>query len=308
MELMGERSRKKSGELSRLYRRYEVRHETIYEYSQAIEQSEHWLRLRPVHDEVQNLESWDITFAPATPELFYKDCFDNSVAYYHVQTAYQSLKIGGRSRVIVKPHPIPERIPYLGLGSYLPSEIEMLAPYRVPDALPESQLRELAHYAYDIAHKAPQHALPLLLDSMAFRIFQDFTYTPGLTHVNSTAYEVLCLKRGVCQDFSMLMINLLRLLHIPARYRTGYLYTGGQQSQMADASHAWVEVFLPRAGWFGWDPTLGRRVGPEHIRLACGRKAADATPTAGTLYGQSASETLRARVSVSLLDEVSYDF
>ena len=109
----------------------------------------------------------------------------------------------------------------------------------------------------------------------------------------------------MCQDFANLMICLARLLHIPARYRMGYIYTGANYENQiqSDASHAWVELYLPQVGWHGLDPTNGIQVGLDHVRVACGRNYRDATPTSGTIYKGGGMETLEIRVQVQDLDD-----
>ena len=101
------------------------------------------------------------------------------------------------------------------------------------------------------------------------------------------------------------MICLARLLHIPARYRMGYIYTGANYENQiqSDASHAWVELYLPQVGWHGLDPTNGIQVGLDHVRVACGRNYRDATPTSGTIYKGGGMETLEIRVQVQDLDD-----
>jgi len=78
---------------------------------------------------------------------------------------------------------------------------------------------------------------------------------------------VLHNKRGVCQDFANLMICMARLLNIPARYVCGYIYTGntGEAIAQSDASHAWVQLYLPNIGWKGFDPTNGVLPATDHV-------------------------------------------
>jgi transglutaminase-like putative cysteine protease len=80
----------------------------------------------------------------------------------------------------------------------------------------------------------------------------------------------------------------------------GYLLTGADYENriQADASHAWVELYVPQVGWHGFDPTNGRQVGSDHVRVACGRIYRDATPTSGTIYRGGGTESLTVRVQV----------
>ena len=93
---------------------------------------------------------------------------------------------------------------------------------------------------------------------------------------------------------------MARLMNIPARYRVGYVDTHATADNpiQSEASHAWAELYLPGAGWVGFDPTNGTLVGQEHVRVACGRNYRDATPTTGTLFKGGGGETLDITVKV----------
>src|SRR5204863_2274626 len=93
---------------------------------------------------------------------------------------------------------------------------------------------------------------------------------------------------------------LARLLGVPSRYVCGYVYTGPKQDRLAggEASHAWVQVYLPQVGWKGFDPTNGILTQTDHIRVAVGRNYLDATPTSGTIFVGGGGETLSVVVTV----------
>lgn len=144
------------------------------------------------------------------------------------------------------------------------------------------------------------HDLVGTLKDINRTIYRDFEYTPASTTLQTTPFEVYTTRRGVCQDFANLFIAMVRLLSIPARYSVGYIYTGSdyENRRQGEQSHAWVEVYLPRIGWRGFDPTNGTLTGLDHIRVACGRNYSDASPTTGTIYKGGTGETLSVRVEV----------
>ncbi|MDO5693887.1 MAG: transglutaminase family protein [Pseudomonadota bacterium] len=144
------------------------------------------------------------------------------------------------------------------------------------------------------------------------RVHQDFTYTSRSTEINTPAIQALEQRRGVCQDFSHVMLACLRSLGLPARYVSGYLLThppAGQPRLVgSDASHAWVAVFLPDVaarhdghGWYDLDPTNRRdgwgTPGEDFVRLAVGRDYADVSPIRGVIHG-GASHQLEVGVTV----------
>ena len=92
---------------------------------------------------------------------------------------------------------------------------------------------------------------------------------------------------------------MARLLHLPARYVCGYVFTGNTGAARAgsDASHAWVQVYIPGAGWKGFDPTNGVLPHLDHIRTGVGRNYRDVAPVTGTLYSP-AQETMSVDVEV----------
>jgi transglutaminase-like putative cysteine protease len=141
-----------------------------------------------------------------------------------------------------------------------------------------------------------------LLD-MNRSIYKEYKYSQGTTTNATTAFDVYVNRRGVCQDFTNLFICLARLLGVPARYTCGYVYTGPKAENQAqsEASHAWVQLYLPELGWKGFDPTNGILTQAEHVRVAVGRNYRDATPTSGTIYIGGGAETLYAEVQVDLL-------
>lgn len=107
-------------------------------------------------------------------------------------------------------------------------------------------------------------------------------YSPGATHLKTSASQSLQFKKGVCQDHAHLMIALCRALKIPARYVVGYLKGEG-------AMHAWVEVLLDNA-WRGFDPTHNREARSDYVLVACGRDARDCASHAGSFRGRAAAK------------------
>ena len=151
------------------------------------------------------------------------------------------------------------------------------------------------------------------------RVHADFTYASRSTEINTPAAEALAQRRGVCQDFSHVMLACLRSLGLAARYVSGYLLTQPPPGQPrlvgSDASHAWVAVFLPDVaaqhgghGWYDLDPTNDRHgwgaPGEDFVRLAVGRDYADISPMRGVIHGGAGHE-LDVGVTVEPCDAAS---
>ena len=120
-----------------------------------------------------------------------------------------------------------------------------------------------------------------------------FAYRKNVTRYDSTTEDFLSLRAGVCQDFTHLMLALLRLRGVPCRYVSGYLHVerGAEPAQ----SHAWIEFHSPSAGWIAFDPTHNREVDEHYVVVAHGRHYDDVPPNKG-IYRGNARETLRAEV------------
>jgi transglutaminase-like putative cysteine protease len=181
----------------------------------------------------------------------------------------------------------------------MPSERTMLAPYLNPAELPDTQLREIYDYAMQFVTRNRGDLMETLF-AINLAFLYDFKYVSGCTDLSTTAYQVLVHRSGVCQDFTNLFITMARLLGVPARYVCGYLHTGnsGESRAGSDATHAWIQLYIPNIGWKDFDPTNGVLPQTDHVRVAHGRHFRDATPTSGTLYGK-ANETMTVDVEVT---------
>jgi transglutaminase-like putative cysteine protease len=144
---------------------------------------------------------------------------------------------------------------------------------------------------YKFARPSFQDGRPLLeaTADLTARIYRDFAYQSGVTDVATPVEEVLRTRRGVCQDFAHIAIASLRTLGLAVRYVSGYLLTRPPEGQPklvgADASHAWISVWTPEAGWADFDPTNNVIPKEEHIALAFGRDFQDVSPVTGVLLG-----------------------
>lgn len=285
-----------------------VTHETTYRYTIPVGKSGHTYRLRPVEDLTQHVLDHSLEITPVGQAYSFEDVFGNYTTRVKLREAYTELRVVSRSRVRLMGHLAPASplrrttIPLL----WMPWQRQMMNPYLLPPELPESQLKELSGYAMSFAQRQ-NHDLIATLKDINLTIYRDFAYVSQSTTNETTPFEVYVNRVGVCQDFANLFICLARLLGVPARYRVGYIYTGANYENkiQSDASHAWAELYLPRVGWRGFDPTNGILVGLDHIRVATGRNYRDATPTSGTIFQGGGGETLRVAVRVETDDAPS---
>lgn len=282
-------------------RRYRVNHRTVYRYETAVERSTHLLRLTPYHDRLQNVLQSDLKVSVEGKWHDYEDVFGNRVRRMLLDTPFTELAIEASSEVeLLDTDPLSFRplharsaIPLV----WMPWQRQVLQPFLLPPELPETELAELVEYAMTFVVRNDYDLLDTLLD-INHSIFEEYEYKQGSTTVSTTPFDVYANRRGVCQDFTNLFICLARLLSVPARYVCGYIYTGPKHDnqRQGEASHAWVQVYLPEVGWKGFDPTNGILTQTQHIRVAVGRNYVDATPTSGTIYVGGGGEKLEVDV------------
>jgi transglutaminase-like putative cysteine protease len=283
-----------------------IRHSSIYLYDRPVSKSSHRLHLRPVHDWKQTVRSYDLSINPSPDTGLvteFEDVFGNFASRFEVSTPYTKLSITTESEIEVLDYDPFEFTKNLSIRptfplSWMPWELNMLQPYLTPQELPDSQLSELYAYAQGFVHRNKGDVLETLFD-INLSLFRDYKYTPGSTDLSTTPFDVYTQKYGVCQDFSNLFITIARLLFLPARYVCGYIYTGntGESRARSDASHAWVQIYIPSVGWKGFDPTNGVLPHLDHVRVGVGRNYRDTAPTTGTFYSPAA-ETMVIDVEV----------
>ncbi|CAK0762700.1 Transglutaminase [Gammaproteobacteria bacterium] len=272
-------------------RRFRIRHVTSYHYDQPIGRSIHRLHLQPFHDWKQRVIDYRLQLTPESTGVEYEDAFGNWTMRYETDQPYSEMMITAESIVElldIDPFaftnlPIRPKFPL----SWMPWDYTMLSPYLTPIELPETQLTEIYRYALSFVERNRSDLVETLFD-INLTLFREFSYAPGSTNIDTTPYEVLTNRRGVCQDFANLFICMARLLGLPSRYVCGYVYTSDHRHEwaqnMAGATHAWVQLYIPNVGWKGFDPTNGILPSTEHVRLSVGRHYRDTAPVTGTLY------------------------
>jgi transglutaminase-like putative cysteine protease len=286
---------------------YTIKHLTRFRYSSPVSESVMEVRMQPRRDEAQHCLSFELTTQPSARITVSRDYLGNIIHHFDLLRPHSELTITARALVSTSAAPVTAQLRPGDWGALdaLVEEgdyVDMLIPSQF--ARPTPLLRQLAH-EFDLRRRDD----PLsLLQEISSRMHASFTYAPQSTRVDSPIDVALGQRSGVCQDYAHIMIALVRDLGVPARYVSGYLYQrrGSANSEMAAATHAWVEVLLPGLGWVGFDPTNDTPVAERHIRVAVGRDYADVPPTRGVYKGQADTE-LGVAVQVQLADEESVD-
>jgi transglutaminase-like putative cysteine protease len=273
---------------------YAIRHITRFAYTSPVSESVMELRMRPATEGAQRCLQFEVEVGPRARVFAYRDFLGNWVHHFDIPRRHGQLAITARSQVqLDPPRPLPDR---LGGDAWT-----------IVDGWSESgdhwDFRQPSHFAtWSPALLAFMDAMgpvagraddPLTTARQVMAaIHRGFEYAPNSTRVDSPIDDALAARRGVCQDFTHVMIAALRRFGLPCRYVSGYMAPrndGDGPDASTIATHAWLEVLLPELGWVGFDPTHDVTAGLRHVRVAIGRDYADVPPTRGTFKGTTAS-------------------
>jgi len=278
---------------------YSVRHITVFGYEPAVRESLMEVRMQPRSEGRQRCLNFQLNVHPTANVMHYRDFMGNSVHHFDIAGSHTQVKVTAQGVVEVESAEPPDATiagSWEELDALTAAEDhwEMLLPSQFTE--PTAELEKLAK---EIGCERRGNLFEFLTE-LNQSMCQKFAYVPKSTKVDSPIDEALTNRQGVCQDFAHIMIALLRGLKVPARYVSGYLFHEAQSKDRSSdgASHAWVEVLVPKLGWVGFDPTNDLIAGDRHIRVAIGRDYADVPPTRGVYKGEATSE-LSVSVTVS---------
>ncbi|MES2034638.1 MAG: transglutaminase family protein [Pseudomonadota bacterium] len=279
----------------------EVRHVTQYHYERPVKESVMELRMQPRKSVGQRLVSFDLDLEPRAQIFSYADNFGNAVYHFDVPHPHETLRIEARSAVETQATPVLPEALDMGEWDRLRSDFvrgecfDFLQPHGFVRATQALQTFITEHDIDALRRRDPLSAVQALNKI----IYDAFDYTPGVTNADSPIDLALGVGRGVCQDFAHIMLAICRGWGLPARYVSGYLFTDRKAGDRSDpdATHAWVEVFLPTLRWIGFDPTNNVLAGERHIAVAIGRDYGDVPPSLGVYKGEADSQ-LAVAVSV----------
>ena len=274
---------------------YRIRHLTQYNYEEPVSVCHNMAHLLPRQSphHFWTFAEVDIHPAPAVRSERL-DYFGNRLTLFAMQEPHKQLDVLARS--IVAMDPVTSAGNLFG-GLAWETVRDQLANAPRGDLLDafqfvfESPFIRLSPEVRAYAEPSffPGRPLVEAVLDLTHRLHHDFIYDTSATDVATTLPEVLQARRGVCQDFAHLQIGCLRAMGLAARYVSGYLMTtpppGKQKLVGADASHAWISVYVPQSGWLDFDPTNDCVPTDRHITIAWGRDFGDVSPLRGVILG-----------------------
>ena len=279
---------------------YAIRHITRFTYDAPIRESVMEIRMQPRTELAQRCLRFELATQPRAHVSSYVDLMGNTVHHFDIPSEHTELVITAQAIVefvgdndLTTPATTTmEAWKEIDEATQGADAWEMIRPSTFVRQTP--LLQEFAE-SLDVDRGMDPGSVVLALSNA---VHQSFEYRTATTRVDSPIDEALASRQGVCQDFAHILIALLRRLGVPGRYVSGYLFHSRGELAAEGATHAWVEAWLPGAGWVGVDPTSNVLAGERHVRVAIGRDYADVAPTRG-VYKGAAAGTLAVAVQVS---------
>ena len=291
--------------------KYRIEHRTKYLYSGPVSRCRNEAHLRPRDTDRQICVSSDLVVSP-TPTSWSdrNDFYGNPVASFVVDGPFTEMTVDASSVVdVVDGDPLPATGPSWGEALDLVTNDLSPGMLDAREFCFESPLVSTARVVRDYAEPSFVAGAPLVdaVTNLVERIHADFRYDPGFTTVTTPLDDVLRHRRGVCQDFAHLAVGCVRSMGLAARYVSGYLETapplGVERLVGADASHAWLSVYVPGWGWLDVDPTNDKIVGSTYVTTAWGRDYGDVSPLKGIVFGGGDFHNLDVTVDVARIEE-----
>jgi transglutaminase-like putative cysteine protease len=268
-----------------------VRHVTTYRYKQPVAFGEHRMMLRPRDSYDQKLLDAKLVITPEPADIrWVLDVFGNCVAIARFGGRAQELRIESVIRLDHSPTNVldfqiedyAKRYPFTYGADEMPDLLRLIERQYLDHE------REVDRWARQFLRHDGRSDTSELLATMTHTIRQDLTYVAREESGIQDPVKTLRLKSGSCRDFAVLMMEAVRSIGLAARFVTGYLYVPEERRSErigGGATHAWLEVYIPGAGWIEFDPTNGIVGNHDLIRVAVARDPRQAVPVSGSWTG-----------------------
>jgi transglutaminase-like putative cysteine protease len=265
-------------------KRIRIVHRTEYHYNQPITFGPHRAMLRPREGHDVHIVRGRLDVEPTATVRWLRDIYGNSIAVLTFSEPARTLRILGEVDVDLRDDnpieclidPNARFFPF----QYAPEEQMELVPYRIPSYPYDGP--KLQEWLRELYRPGQLVGTFELLGKLNTHIYQSLKYArreePGV----QLPCDTLARGGGSCRDYAVLMMEAARHWGFAARFVTGYIQMGEGQH---GATHAWTEIYIPGAGWHGFDPTNNKMVGSEHVSVAVAREQEKASPLSGAWEG-----------------------
>jgi transglutaminase-like putative cysteine protease len=290
---------------------YDITHTTTYRYSEPVTFGEHRVMFRPRDSHDQRVLATDLKVGPEAIVRMIQDPYSNSVALVQPIVAATELKIVC-SFTIEHAHTQNLELPLAPAAEFFPFAYSVderfdLEHYMRPHY--DDRDGHLTAWARQFIRTDGPTGTRDMLVKMNQHIRDNFTYAARDDEGTQAPLKTLELAGGSCRDFALLMMEAARRLGIATRFVSGYLYdpkldephpeSDKTEVVGSGATHAWLQAYLPGAGWIPFDPTNNLLGGSQLIRVGVARDPKQAAPISGTWYG-SAKAYLGLDVDISV--------
>ena len=288
--------------------KYKISHKTEYNYSLPVTISQHLIHLEPRLSERQNWLTHSVVIFPNPAyQMSRTDIYGNKVSAFSIEEEHRHFEVIAKGTVEVNAKEFPKTSPsWEAVKENLSNPVTeqdveaTMFLYASPLVLFDGAIRRYAYNSF-----TPERPILEAVLELNHRIFTDFKYVQGSTRIGTLPSEILRDRKGVCQDFAHFMIACLRSVGLSCAYISGYLHTRKNEQEPkligADATHAWVAVYIPNNGFIEFDPTNDCIAGEEHIIVGRGRDFGDVSPLKGVITG-GGPHTLNVAVSVEEIE------
>lgn len=289
-------------------RRLRIVHETRYDFAQVVQLHAHVLMMRPREGHDIRIEYSRLDISPRHHRRWQRDVYDNCVLTVEFLENAQSLCC--ISDVVIQHYdemPLDFLVQDHAVNFPFQYDIDtlaVLAPYRAGAEFGSAILRDWLGGFWRPGQVIQTYAL---LRSLCSGICRAIRYQRRDEAGVQSPTQTLSLGSGSCRDMAWLFVVAARELGLAARFVSGYLYDAALLDQ-SGTTHAWAEVYLPGAGWKGFDPSLGELVGANHIAVAVACLPQSVPPLAGSFTGSAGMQPLlTVRVGVTLAERSHAD-
>jgi len=271
-------------------RRLKILHRTYYNFRGMVQLQPHRLMLRPREGPGLHIEYAKLDITPAAQVRWLRDAYDNAVGSASFSTPSAHLAIV--SECVVQQFdeaPLDFLVADYAVNypfAYDADSAAVLGPYRTVPPGNQAALGEWVQRYWKPGETVQTYAL---LARLCTGINQSLTYQVREQPGGQSALATLARGIGSCRDFAHLFMGGAQWLGLAARFVSGYLYAPFDDGR-SGSTHAWAEVYVPGAGWKGFDPTSGEIAGSRHIAVAVARQPGEVSPVTGAFLGPPGAE------------------
>lgn len=274
-------------------------HTTNYSYAEKVFFEPHYLRFKPKLSTHFSIEDFSIAIEPNPVGISEQiDCENNHMFSCWFEGTHENLKILTEILVNVQEFNPFNFLIYPPEYSTLPFIYSKKTKQLLKPALKTGSLSEpMKHFIQSILSDTKHQTVPFLTE-LTQQIHQNFNLEYRETGEPHQPEFTFSERKGSCRDLTWMLIHLLRSLGIASRFTSGYLYLDGNDPSFE--LHAWVEVYIPGAGWIGFDPSHGLLAGQYHIPIASSSFYSNTMPVSGTIRGNAKNE-LSHQLEITLI-------